>query len=385
MQGRVLLEAADRQLRRLRNDTRPFGGATVVLAGDFKQLLQVMPGADDDTLFNDSLVKSPLFRAAQKTYLRKQYRARDAVWNRFGLELGYGALDDAVIPCPAACDPNATGPPCDACGGLNFVSTRPPASGAFSKGLQRLLPRVRLVTSDPDQALATLDEHAERDMVISFLNVDVDSHNAAVATRHREDRSYRVLAAANIRNPDLHDVDPTAAAMLTDDMMEAAVVNGVPSSSLHLWVGARVMLLRNMHVANGLFNGQLMEVVKLDRYVVSVKLLDARYGDEVHHIPRIKFEAKFGDVPFTRVQFPLRLAYAITANKSQGQTLTGNIVLDLRRPSFAPGQLYVAFTRVPSGANVTLLLPPDHDGATHAVVQQRVLRESGDVVKVVEQ
>ena len=140
------------------------------------------------------------------------------------------------------------------------------------------------------------------------------------------------------------------------------------------------MLLRNMHVLNGLFNGQLMEVVAINRYVVSVKLLDARYGDEVHHIPRIKFEAKVGDVSFTRVQFPLRLAYAITANKSQGQTLTGNIVLDLRRPSFAPGQLYVAFTRVPNGANVTLLVPPRHDGLLHAVVQQKVLARSGDVV-----
>jgi len=54
-----------------------------------------------------------------------------------------------------------------------------------------------------------------------------------VAAPHRSDRLYRVLPA------DLHDVDPMAAAMLTDDMMEAAKVDGAPSSSLHLWVGAR--------------------------------------------------------------------------------------------------------------------------------------------------
>jgi len=356
------------------------------MAGDFKQLQKVMPGADDDALFNDSLVKSPLFRGAHKTFLRKQYRVTDPVWNRFGLELGYGVPDDVVADCPAGCASAAAvhdDRRCQSCGGLGFVAAGTPPHGAFTKSIDRLRDRVQLVTSDPDEARARVNEHADRDVIISFLNADVDEHNDAVASSHRLDRDYQVLTAANIRNPDLHDVDPTAAAMLTDDMMEAAKVNGVPSSSLHLWVGARVMLLRNMHVPNGLFNGQLMRVVAINRYVISVKLLDARYGDEVHHIPRIKFEAKFGDVPFTRVQFPLRLAYAITANKSQGQTLTGRIVLDLRRPSFAPGQLYVAFTRVPSGANVTLLLPPNHDGKLHAVVQQRVLGESGDVVSVV--
>ena len=57
---------------------------------------------------------------------------------------------------------------------------------------------------------------------ICFFNADVDEHNDAVAAPHRNDRSYRVLPA-NIRNPDLHDVGSTAAAMLTGD--------GVPSST----------------------------------------------------------------------------------------------------------------------------------------------------------
>ena len=48
-----------------------------------------------------------------------------------------------------------------------------------------------------------------------------------------------------------------------------------------------------------------------------------------------------------RIQFPLRLAYAVTINKSQGQTydLVG---VDLRQPVFAHGQLYVSVGRVRS-------------------------------------
>ena len=55
------------------------------------------------------------------------------------------------------------------------------------------------------------------------------------------------------------------------------------------------------------------------------------------------------DLPFTfcRQQLPLRLAYAMTINKSQGQTFDRvGILLD--RPCFAHGQLYVAMSRVRS-------------------------------------
>ena len=45
-----------------------------------------------------------------------------------------------------------------------------------------------------------------------------------------------------------------------------------------------------------------------------------------------------------RTQFPLRLAYAFTYNRSQGQTLN-KVLLDCRIPSFEHGHLYVAMSR----------------------------------------
>jgi ATP-dependent exoDNAse (exonuclease V) alpha subunit len=75
---------------------------------------------------------------------------------------------------------------------------------------------------------------------------------------------------------------------------------------------------------------------------------DAPYrSEQVHYIPRIVFQWKFGAVGMTvkRRQLRLRLAYAVTFNKAQGKTLR-RAVVDLENPAFAHGQLYVALSRV---------------------------------------
>jgi ATP-dependent DNA helicase PIF1 len=56
-----------------------------------------------------------------------------------------------------------------------------------------------------------------------------------------------------------------------------------------------------------------------------------------------------------RRRYPLKLAYAITINKSQGQTLKKVGLLYLKTSVFTHGQLYVALTRVQSQANKFVL------------------------------
>ena len=56
----------------------------------------------------------------------------------------------------------------------------------------------------------------------------------------------------------------------------------------------------------------------------------------------------------SRRQFPLRLAYALTFNKSQGQTLQ-RVGVDLTADVFAHGQLYVVLSRVRSRENIRVL------------------------------
>jgi hypothetical protein len=62
-------------------------------------------------------------------------------------------------------------------------------------------------------------------------------------------------------------------------------------------------------------------------------------------------------MPFTlrRRQFPLRLAFAMTINKAQGQTLQ-TVGVYLPKPVFCHGQLYVAFSRCGSQRGVRVLV-----------------------------
>jgi hypothetical protein len=62
---------------------------------------------------------------------------------------------------------------------------------------------------------------------------------------------------------------------------------------------------------------------------------------------------------FKRKQFPIRLSFAMTANKSQGQTIP-NVGVYLPAPVFSHGQLYVVMSRATTRTNIKILaLPPN--------------------------
>jgi len=81
-------------------------------------------------------------------------------------------------------------------------------------------------------------------------------------------------------------------------------------------------------------------------------------------LPRIKLTTTDQDLPFIleRTQFPLCLCFAMTVNKSQGQSLE-QVWVDLRTPAFTHAQLYVTFSRGTSLDGLTLL--PSEQTPTH--------------------
>jgi hypothetical protein len=79
-------------------------------------------------------------------------------------------------------------------------------------------------------------------------------------------------------------------------------------------------------------------------------------------------------IPLLRRQFPVRLAFSMTINKSQGQSVS-YVGLDLRSAVFAHGQLYVALSRCTSGDRIKVLFPEGQQGtSTLNVVYSEVLQ-----------
>lgn len=77
---------------------------------------------------------------------------------------------------------------------------------------------------------------------------------------------------------------------------------------------------------------------------------------DVALIPRIPFIPNEDWISFRRVQFPVRLAFAMSINKAQGQTIRFCGV-NLEEQCFSHGQLYVALSRVGSPGNLNIYTP----------------------------
>ena len=106
------------------------------------------------------------------------------------------------------------------------------------------------------------------------------------------------------------------------DVINKLTLLGFPPHELRIKLGCCIMFLRNLDASQSDCNGLRYIVNAAGNHVIAVIATGTHIGNQLF-IPRICSTPSDNLFPFTmhRKQFPIRLVFSFTANKSQGQTL----------------------------------------------------------------
>lgn len=297
-----VIDMIDHKLRIARGKDLPFGGCQVVVFGDLYQLPPVIVGETAKQYMRDHYGTTFFFGAPG---------VKQGEFQTIELSHIYRQNDD------------------------KFIS---------------LLNRIRL-GHRTDDVLA--------DINMSCIDAPADEPFITLAATNAVADNINRARLAEISEPE-YNFDGA----ITGDLTPSALPTEM---SLKLKVGALVMLTKNDIITETRekprwVNGTLAVISELSPDSIKVRI-----GDREHKITKTTWEkcqydydektkTITKDVVGTFTQFPIKLAYAITIHKSQGQTYDA-VKIDLARGAFAPGQVYVALSRCRSLDNLYLTRP----------------------------
>ena len=227
---------------------------------------------------------------------------------------------------------------------VNFMLTKPKRTSDL--GFFSILERIRVGVCD-DEVMGFLASRVEQNPPANTLRLF--GTNAKVDALNEERLNM-------LKTPLFHvEAAIKASQGLSETELKSWLAGINIAKVLELKVGAEVIICANKR--GSYYNGERAEVLELKEDGIIVR----KHNDELCSIEPVCLELNaYADeggnvakqVLASFVQYPLRLAYAITIHKSQGMSLDDYIcdVNDI----FASGQLYVALSRARSAKGLFL-------------------------------
>ncbi|XP_058775057.1 uncharacterized protein LOC131649304 [Vicia villosa] len=344
-------EALDRTLKDVMstysNSKDVFGGKVVVFGGDFRQILPVVPRGSRSDIVHSAINASYIWRSVQVLTLTQNMRLQSgpnehekkeiADFSKWLLQIGEGKLSE----------PND-----------GFADIELPPELLITDYDD---PIVAIVNSTyPDFILhyQSNDYLKSRAILASTLEVVDQINDHVLDLMPGEIKDY--YSSNSVDKSEIHDTNVVD--ILTPEFLSSLSTSGLPNHHIKLKVGTPVMLMRNIDQSEGLCNGTRVMITKMANHVLEAKVMAGKGVGNTVYIPRMDMSPSQSPWPFklSRRQFPVVVSYAMTINKSQGQSLD-TVGLYLPRDVFTHGQIYVAISRVTTKKGIKILVYDEND------------------------
>ncbi|CAH9134654.1 unnamed protein product [Cuscuta epithymum] len=367
MLHKFCFEALDRSMRDImqfhkqNSVTVPYGGKTVVFGGDFRQVLPVIPNGSRQDVVNATINSSYLWSNCTVLRLTKNMRLQNLTSEDESYDLKkfsewIASIGDGVL-----------GEEND-----GFVSIDIPEDLLIHTNADPIAAIVESIF--PEYVASANDVSCLRDRAILAPTLAVvESVNDYMMGLNVGEVSRTYLSSDSVSKVD--STTDLMAELHTPEFLNSIKLSGVPNHKLTLKVGTPVMLLRNIDHSMGLCNGTRLILTRLCDHVLEGKILTGLSSGQKVLIPRLSLTPSDPNLPFRfqRRQYPIMISYAMTINKSQGQSLS-RVGLLLKKPVFTHGQLYVAVSRVTNRRGLKILIC-NESGTTTNSTQNVVYKE----------
>ncbi|KAL6196751.1 hypothetical protein ACLB2K_032365 [Fragaria x ananassa] len=293
MMNRFAFEALDQTFRDITSLELPFGGKVMIFGGDFRQVLPVVRKGTRSQMVQSSLVNATFWRYVKILRLTQNMRSiNDPEFSEFLLRVGNGEQPTMVEDMIQLPSPIVL-----------------PWEGeeSINQLIIQVFPNLDCHVND--------SQYMVERAIITPKNYDVDALNERIIQQFPGPE--RILYSFD-------SVDEDTRNMYQQEFLNSISPSGMPPHQL----------------------------------IIKKEILDGQFARTRVFLPRIALKsAGSSGLPFemTRKQFPVKLSFALTINKSQGQTLP-NVGIYLPDHVFSHGQLYVALSRGVSKATTRVLV-----------------------------